>query len=146
MNDPDANVIVPEITDEYCLRFWDGLREGRLYLGRCRACTTFHFYARVRCPHCGSPETELAEAAGTGTLVSFTSVHRAPRPSIWGVPYILALVRLDEGPRLISAMACEEEECAIGMRVQVAFRALGSGDDTLWVHQFGPARPDPTPA
>ena len=132
--------IVPEIIDENCLKFWEGVREKKLLLGHCTDCGEWHFYPRQRCPRCRSSAVELAPASGNATLLSYTAVYRPGRPSVWPVPYVLGFVKLAEGPRLLTVMNCDEDACAIGMPVTLGFRSVGSGDGTVWLHHFTPVR------
>ena len=81
--------------------YWDGLRQRKLVLPQCIDCAKPHFYPRIVCPHCGSRRLEWRHANGRGTLYSFVINHRPPA---WRkqVPYVIAVVELDEGPRMMS--------------------------------------------
>jgi len=117
--------------------YWAAARERRLVIPRCRDCGRHHFYPRSLCPHCGSAQLEWAAAAGTGTLYSYTIVNRAPSPAFEAdVPYVVAVVELDEGPHLMSNLVgCAPAAARIGMRLKVTFRDLGGG---TMLPVFGP--------
>lgn len=89
-----------------------------LMLLACRACGHRWQFRRAVCPACGASEPEAVEAAGGGTVWSATVVLRAPLPE-WQVEggYGIALVTLDEGPRV---MCRAPVDVAIGARVRVA--------------------------
>jgi uncharacterized OB-fold protein len=104
--------------------FWDGVRRHELLLQRCCACGTHVFYPRAACPRCLSADLEWRRASGRGTLHTFTVVHRGARNFPLGPPYVIAIVALDEGPRLMTNLVGVEPDPAridIGMRVEVAF-------------------------
>lgn len=109
--------------------YWAAARERRLVMPRCRACGRHHFYPRTLCPHCGGAELDWAAVAGTGVLYSYTIVNRAPSPAFDSeLPYVVAIVELDEGPHLMTNLVgCEPAAAKIGMRVKVDFQALGEG-------------------
>lgn len=99
--------------------FWQAVREGRFVLPACRNCGKRHFYPRAVCPHCRSLEVGYASASGNGSIYSFT-VHRQPAGPEFAsdVPYVVALVALDEGPRMLARIVgAEPEAVAIGQRV-----------------------------
>ncbi len=84
--------------------FWDGTREHRLMLQRCKGGHTF-YYARTHCPECLSPDLEWVQASGRGKLYSYTVARREQSPEFAAdVPYIIAAVTLDEGPRMTSLL------------------------------------------
>jgi hypothetical protein len=104
--------------------FWEAARRHELALPRCRACGKLHFYPRAACPHCLSPEIAWQRVSGRGVVHTFTVVHRGGRGFPLGPPYVLAIVELAEGPRLMTNLVGVEPDPArlrIGMPVEVAF-------------------------
>lgn len=103
--------------------YWTAARGHRLTLPRCEACAEFHFYPRPICPHCGSPRLAWVDVSGNGVVYSLTVVQRAPSPAFAGmVPYVVAIVALDEGPHLMSnIVGCPADQVRIGMRVRATF-------------------------
>lgn len=104
--------------------FWEGAREHELLLPRCRECRRFHFYPRALCPYCSSPNLEWRQASGRGTLYSYCINHR-PAPGFEAdVPHIIALVDLEEGPRMMTnlvGVAPDPELLRVGLPVEVVF-------------------------
>ncbi len=82
--------------------FWDGAKQHKLMIQRCRSCKQHYFYPRPLCPHCLSREVEWVEATGRGKLHTYVINHRAPRQPPIPPPFILAIVELDEGPRMMT--------------------------------------------
>ena len=106
--------------------FWDGARQGRVMLQRCGGCERWVWYPRPFCPSCGGTKLEWRQASGRGTLYSYTVARRPPAPMFQGdVPYVIAIVELEEGPHLTSnVVGIEPEKLRVGMPLVVAFDAV----------------------
>ena len=118
--------------------YWDAAKEGRLLIRRCNACKRAYFYPRDFCPHCWSEDVSWEEASGRATLYTWSVVRRNDLPP-WPerVPYVAAVVDLEEGPRMMTNVeGCELDELAIGMPLIVDFRA---DTDEITVPIFRPA-------
>ena len=118
----------PPVTAETRL-FWARCAEGVLAYQRCTSCGRAQFYPRAVCTRCQSDDLAWEEASGRGTIYSFTVVHRAPTPAFRpDVPYVIALVDLEEGVRIMAnLLGAPPEAVAIGMAVRVVFEARGDG-------------------
>ena len=88
---------LPPVTPE-TQEWWDATRQRRLTVQRCVACGHRQLYPRAVCTACHTTDLELVDAAGTGTVYSYSVVRRSPDPDAFPAPYAVALVRLDEGP------------------------------------------------
>jgi len=104
--------------------FWEAAARGVLVIQRCAGCGRHQFYPRPYCLGCQSDELAWVEAAGTGTVYSQSRVHLAAVPG-FEPPYVVAVVELDEGPRLTTNLV--GGDCAIGDRVAVRWRARDQG-------------------
>src|SRR4051794_2725706 len=84
-------------------RFWEGCANEQLLLQRCSTCLRYRHPPNPICPECLSSADEWVPASGIGTVYTFSVVHQAFRRA-WQplVPYVLAVITLDEGPRLLS--------------------------------------------
>lgn len=99
------------------LPFWEAANEGRLLVKKCAACSEFHHYPRDICPHCLSADTVWVQAAGTGTVYSFSTMGQGE------AAYTLAFVTLDEGVTLMTNLVdCDPARVGIGQAVKVAFK------------------------
>jgi hypothetical protein len=116
--------------------YWEGAKARRLVLPRCDACQRWHFYPRSVCPHCGSDAIAWHAASGKGAVYSVTQVHRAPSPAFEAmVPYSVAIIALDEGPHLMSAIVgADAADVKIDAPVIVDF--VEEGDTTLPVFRL----------
>ena len=106
--------------------FWDGTSQGELRLQRCRDCGHVYFPPRPLCPACSSRDVEVFRASGKGTLLSYVINHRH-HPSFES-PYSIALVRLDEGPTMMSNIVeCDQtpEALVLDMPLEVTFEDNG---------------------
>jgi uncharacterized OB-fold protein len=92
---------VPPVTED-TRHWWDQTRERRLTVQSCRACHAVQFYPRCLCVACGSFEVELVPASGRGTVYSRTVLSTSPNPDFFVTPYVVALVRLEEGPVVLT--------------------------------------------
>ncbi|GLY69526.1 Zn-ribbon domain-containing OB-fold protein [Amycolatopsis taiwanensis] len=116
--------------------FWAAARRGELLLQHCRACGHHQHYPRVLCTRCWHRELDWVPSAGRGRVWTFTVVHRPGHPA-WtdDVPYALAIVELDEGPRLLTnVVGIDPVDVEVGLRVGARFTER---DGTTLV-QFGP--------
>lgn len=95
------------------LPYWQAADAGRLLVKRCTACGRHHHYPRDLCPFCGSEATEWTEAAGTGTVYSYSTMGQGE------AAWTLAYVTLDEGPTMLTNL--RGEGFAVGQRVRVCF-------------------------
>ena len=117
--------------------FFDGAREGKLFIQRCGDCGKYQFYPRKVCVHCGSLAVEWAEASGRGVVHTFTVVHRGMPGWREEGPYVAAIVELDEGARMTTNIVeCSPSDVKIDMPVEVVF--VDEGQYVL--PRFRPAR------
>ena len=103
--------------------FWAGLQEREVRLPRCRQCEKFVFYPRTICPYCMGVEFDWVKVSGIGKVYSFTVVRRAMIPAFQeATPYVLALVQLEEGPRLTTNIVnCDVGNVRVDMPVQATY-------------------------
>jgi hypothetical protein len=102
--------------------FWDGTKHGELRLQRCNECDHIYFPPRPFCPACSSRAVEVFKASGRGRLLSYVINYR-PHPA-WQGPYAIAIVELNEGPRMMSnIVGCDQtpEALQLDMPLTVKF-------------------------
>lgn len=95
----------------------------------CKSCGRVVHYPRERCPACGSAESEWRPASGHGQIYSFSVMHRPGNPMMAGrVPYVVALVDLEEGARMMTnIVGLEPADVRVGMPVEVTWEELSDG-------------------
>jgi uncharacterized OB-fold protein len=102
--------------------YWDATKEHRLLIKRCQDCQTAIFYPRSVCPSCMSDRVDWVAASGRGTIYSYTVVRRAPPQFVEDAPYVVALIDLAEGVRLMSnVVGASPSDVRIGAVVEVVF-------------------------
>lgn len=112
--------------------FWQGTAQGRLVLPRCEDCGVTIWYPRSFCPKCGSRNVAWFEATGHGQIYSFTECYRGSGEYRKLASYILALVELDEGPRLMTNLVdVDPDNIAVGKPVEVVFHDTGEGSSLV---------------
>ena len=100
--------------------YWKGLNEGRLMFQRCPSGHAW-LPARARCPACLSTGWEWQAAAGNGRILSWVIYHHAYHPAFKArLPYNVALVQLEEGPRLLTNILAPNDSLAPDLAVRLA--------------------------
>jgi uncharacterized OB-fold protein len=129
--------VIPEPTPE-TQHYWDGARQGELRLQKCDSCHSIYFPPRPFCPECGSCEVSVVTATGRATLYSYV-INHLPSPGFES-PFAIAVVELEEGPRLMSNIVdCEQtpEALQLDMPLEVTFQKLSDG---ITLPQFRPVK------
>jgi len=103
--------------------FWREAKAHRLTIPQCQDCGKHHFYPRALCPHCFSDRLEWTQISGKGTVYSYTVARKPAGPAFLpDVPYVIALVDLAEGPRMMSnVMTASPDSVRIGDAVEITF-------------------------
>lgn len=118
--------------------FWEGCRAGRLLLQRCRETGRAYFPPRPFSPFSGSRDVEIFAASGRATLYSYV-IHHREVPG-FTPPYAIAVVELEEGPRMMTNIAeCPQtpEALILDMNLEVVFRPV---DEEITLPLFRPAK------
>ncbi len=116
--------------------FWDGLNAGELRYQHCGACCNAWLPAREECPRCLSDDVGWRASSGRGHVVSWVVYHTAVHPAFADrVPYNVAVVELDEGPRLITNVNAPEDRLAIELPVVLSIEK----ESGVSVARFAPA-------
>jgi uncharacterized OB-fold protein len=103
--------------------FWDGCARREFWLQHCTACDAWQFYPRGICSHCWASTSALEwrRPGGGAVLESFSVVHRGSGAFAEYAPYVVALVRFDEGPVMMSNVVGDVAGLAIGARLELGF-------------------------
>jgi uncharacterized protein len=108
--------------------YWEGLAQGELRIQRCANCSRHVFYPRALCPHCHSDQLSWVTATGNGTIYSYTVAHQAYGSHADEVPFIIAIVELEEGVRMMTRIVnSSREQVVVGAQVHVTFYPAGEG-------------------
>ena len=116
--------------------FWNALRDHKLLIQKCSECGALRNPPRPMCPNCTSLDWDTVESSGRGTVYSYVMPQHPPFPFM-EYPYIVALIELEEGVRIVSNLCdIEPEDIETGLPVEVFYETF---DDDLVLHQFRPA-------
>jgi uncharacterized OB-fold protein len=127
----------PEI-DDTTSEYWAAAADGRLIADKCSDCGELAPYPRGFCPACWSGNVSSVELSGRGTLYTYSEVHVNPMPPFKDlVPYVAAMVDLEEGPRVLTRLVdITADELAIGMALRATFEQVDEGEGLVL---FAPA-------
>ncbi len=125
-------------------RFWRKIPQRYNLIGnRCSTCGMYFFPPRSFCPDCRRTGKIVDyKFAGTGSVVTYTVIRTASEQFEQATPYVLAIIKLDEGPRFTAQIVCSPKEVKIGMRVCAVFRRISADGDSGVIHygtKFVPA-------
>lgn len=115
---------LPTLNDEN-RPFWEACRAGRLSLQRCAQCAHFRYPISPFCPNCLAGDFDWTPVSGRGSVFSFIVFHRAYHPGFQAdLPYNVALVQLEEGPRMYSnIVGTPNDRVRVGDQVEAVFEA-----------------------
>jgi uncharacterized protein len=120
------------LADGLSAAYWDAARDGTLLIQRCARCGRHQFYPRAHCAACFAPDPAWVPASGRGRLHTYTVSYRTPNAEFAAdCPYVLAIIELDEGPRLTARILGEAGDLSDGLgcdaRVRVVFTPRTAG-------------------
>ena len=121
----DYSKPLPKVNaDNY--EFWTGCKKHELRFQKCKACGHVRWPASMICPMCYSQETQWIVAGGKAKVYTFVVYHVAYHPGFEkDVPYVVADVELEEGPRLLTnIVGCQPDEVTCEMPVEVTWEDI----------------------
>ena len=134
-----TKIPLPQPTPETA-HFWAGTKNEILKLQRCDDCNNVYFPPRPFCPSCASRKVSVFDATGSATLYSYV-INNRPHPAFDG-PYSIAVVELEEGPRMMSNIInCPQtpEALELDMPLEVVFESMSK---EISLPYFQPATSD----
>jgi uncharacterized OB-fold protein len=109
-------------------KFWQGLKEGKIYATKCQKCGKLHFPPVADCGDCGSSNLKWTELDGEGEIETFTQIVVKPASFSKESDYIVAIARLREGVRALAwLVGVEREDVQVGMRVRLVAKVTSDG-------------------
>jgi uncharacterized OB-fold protein len=119
--------------------FWEGCRRHELLVQRCAECRAFWFPPSILCPECLGTAWEWTKISGWGRVYSFVVFHRVYHVGFTDeIPYVVAVVELEEGPRLMSnIIGCDPYDVHCEMAVEVVFEDIS---ETVTLPKFRPRK------
>lgn len=131
LSDEDVRKPLPKPT-KWSQPFWDAAKQNKFVLKRCKACGFIDHPPYLYCTNCQSENHEWFEASGKAKLTAWAvNVYMVPFPFWDDMPYVVALIELPEGPRMISNIVeCEHDKLVAGIELEVVWHKA-SDDITL---------------
>ncbi len=113
-------------------KFWEGLKEGKVYATKCVGCGRLHFPPVADCGDCGLSGAEWVELDGEGEVVTFTEVVVKPASFSEESSYIVCIGRLREGVKVLAwLVGVERKDVKVGLRVRLVARVASGGRATF---------------
>jgi uncharacterized OB-fold protein len=109
-------------------KFWEGLKQGKIYTTKCEKCGRLHFPPVADCGNCGSSNMKWMELDGEGEIETFTQVVVKPSSFSKKSSYIVAIARLKEGVKVLAwLIGVERESVKTGMKVKLMSKVTSDG-------------------
>lgn len=133
MEYPKDDVIWPTIVD-VAKPYYEAMQQHKVLIQQCQSCKTNLPPAQVVCDECGSNTLDWLEAKGSGVIYSYVVFHRSFHPYYDDkVPYTVALVELDEGPRVMGHIeAASGQQYKVGTSVIASFKTIDKEHELLY--------------
>jgi len=127
------------VVNPWAKPFWEATNKKKLVYQHCNSCNKNIFYPRIACPSCFSDDLKWVEASGKGKVYTYTVVEsNAPSAFVDDMPYVVAIIKLDEGIQLLSnIVGCDPHHVACEMRVEVVFERI---NDEFVLPKFRPEK------
>lgn len=108
--------------------FWEACKKHELIFQRCFVCGYVRYPPSILCPQCHSRKVTLLKSSGKGKVYTFTVMHVVYHKGFAGeIPYIIAIVELEEGPHFLSnIVGCLPEEVQCDMPVEVTWENIAN--------------------
>ena len=109
-------------------RFWEGIRQGKLFTTKCQKCGKTHFPPTSDCPSCYSSDMAWIELSGDAELTTWTLIQIKPRSFSQYPPYMIAIARIKEGPSVMAWLVdVKPEDVRSGMRLKLVAKQSPDG-------------------
>ena len=123
--------IVQDIPISKGLKFWEGLKEGKIYATKCKACGKIFFPPNADCPECLTTDLEWVELSNEAEIETFTHVVIRPTTFQQNKPYTVAIGKLKEGVKVLAWLSgFKLSEIKVGMKVKLVAKTSMEGNPT----------------
>jgi len=131
--------LIQEIPISKNLKFYDGLKEGKVYATRCKECGKLYFPPNADCPDCLTTELEWVQLSSEAEVETFTHVVIRPTTFQQNKPYTVAIGKLKEGVKVLAWLTgFKLSEIKVGMKVKLVAKTSMEGNPT---YEFVPLQP-----
>jgi uncharacterized OB-fold protein len=134
---PDRSDVLRPVISHDTAFFWEGTSAGELRIQHCPSCGRLRHPPGPMCPSCGADKQDWVVASGRGTVFSYV-VHHHPKVPGKTLPFVVALVELEEGVRMLGELVdVDPATVTIGQPVELALTKI---DDELTLPFWRPAQ------
>ena len=117
--------------------YWDACQNQQLLLQKCNDCGHCWLPPSILCPRCGSTDFQRIQASGKAKIFTWEVTHQGLYPA-WDTPFNVAIVELEEGPRMhTNIVGCKNEDLYVDMPVELVFEKVE--DQDWYLPKFKPA-------
>lgn len=134
MEYPKEGVIWPVVVD-VAKPFYQGMQNHQVLIQQCESCKTYLApAAQVICDECGCSDLSWVRSTGKGEIYSYVVFHRSFHPYFDDkIPYTVALVELEEGPRVMGHIEFNTDQTySVGSKVVADFKTIDKKDELLF--------------
>jgi len=123
--------IVQNMPISKTLKFWEGLKEGKVYATKCVKCGRLYFPPSADCSKCLSPEMDWIELSSEAEIETFTHVVIRPTSFQQQKPYTVAIGKLKEGVKVLAWLTgFKMSEIKVGMKAKLVAKTTSEGNLT----------------
>lgn len=123
--------IVQEIPISKDIKFWEGLKQGKIYATKCQACGKLYFPPNVDCPDCLTNELDWIELSSEAEIITFTHVVIRPTTFQENKPYTVAIGKLKENVKVLAWLTgFKLSEIKVGMKAKLVAKNPPEGNPT----------------
>jgi uncharacterized OB-fold protein len=123
--------LVQDIPISKSLKFWEGLKKGKVYATKCRQCGKLYFPPNVDCPDCLTTELDWIQLSSEAEVETFTHVVIRPTTFQQNKPYTVAIGKLKEGVKVLAWLTgFKLSEVKVGMKVKLIAKTSAEGNPT----------------
>jgi len=126
-----AILLTQDIPISKNLKFWEGLKEGKVYATKCKQCGKLYFPPNVDCPDCLTAELEWVPLGSEAEIETFTHIVVRPTTFQQNKPYTVAIGKLKEGVKVLAWLnGFKLSEIKVGMKVKLVAKVSQEGNPT----------------
>ena len=123
--------LVQDIPISKNLKFYEGLKEGKVYATKCKQCGKLYFPPNADCPDCLTTELEWVQLSSEAEVETFTHVVIRPTTFQQNKPYTVAIGKLKEGVKVLAWLTgFKLSEIKVGMKVKLVAKMSTEGNPT----------------
>ncbi len=116
--------LIHDIPISKTMKFWEGLKEGKIYANRCKKCGRIYYPPQADCPYCLTSDMDYLEVPTRGEVETFVASYLIPQGfESYKAPYVIGIVKTDIGVKLMGFIeGIDYKNIRVGMKVRITTR------------------------